>query len=96
MSIKSMSLVWENSQHSGTDLLMLLAVADFSDDDGVAYPAVEKLAHKCRMSKRNAQERLKVLADSGELSIFKNQGPPPKFPNLFRINFASLGVKYSV
>lgn len=93
MSIRTMSKVWEYSQHSGTNLLMLLAVADFSDDDGFAFPAVEKLAKKCRMSKRNAQDRLKELSDSGELTILKNQGPPPKYPNLFMVNLDSLGVK---
>lgn len=88
-----MARVWEHSQHSGTSLLMLLALADFSDDDGMAFPAVEKLAKKCRMSKRNAQDRLKELATSGELTVLKNQGPPPKFPNLYRINLGALGVK---
>lgn len=93
MSIRTMARVWEESQHSGTNLLMLLAVADFSDDDGIAYPSVDKLAKKCRMSKRNAQDRLRELSDSGELVVLKNQGPPPKFPNLFRINLSALGVK---
>ena len=93
MSISTMAKVWAESQHTGTNLLMLLAIADFSDDDGRAYPAVAKLAIKCRMSKRNAQDRLKELANSGELTVLKNQGPPPKYPNLFRINLARLGVK---
>lgn len=93
MSISTMARVWANSRHTGTNLLMLLAIADFSDDDGKAYPAVAKLATKCRMSKRNAQDRLRELADSGELTVLKNQGPPPKFPNLFRINLNRLGVQ---
>lgn len=93
MSIRTMSKVWESSQHSGSNLLMLLAVADFSDDDGVAFPAVQKLAKKCRMSKRNAQDRLRELSESGELTILKNQGPPPKYPNLFKVNLDALGVK---
>lgn len=88
-----MATVWDKSQHSGTNLLMLLAIADFADDDGVAFPSVGKLATKCRMSKRNAQDRLRELADSGELTVKKNEGPPPKFPNLFMINLKSLGVK---
>lgn len=93
MSIRTMSKVWESSQHSGSNLLMLLAIADFSDDDGMAFPAVEKLAKKCRMSKRNAQDRLRELSESGELTILKNQGPPPKYPNLFKVNLDLLGVK---
>lgn len=88
-----MSKVWERSQHAGSDLLMLLAIADFADDDGAAFPAVEKLARKCRMSKRNAQDRLRVLSESGELTILKNQGPPPKYPNLFMVNLGALGVR---
>ena len=93
MSVRTMAAVWESSQHSGTNLLMLLAIADFADDDGRAFPSVGKLATICRMSKRNAQDRLRELAESGELTIKKNQGPPPKFPNLFMINLKHLGVK---
>lgn len=93
MSIRTMASVWDKSQHSGTNLLMLLAIADFADDDGMAFPSVGKLATKCRMSKRNAQDRLRELAESGELSVKKNEGPPPKFPNLFKINLKALGVK---
>ena len=33
------------------------------------------------------------LAESGELTILKNQGPPPKYPNLFKVNLDALGVK---
>ena len=40
MSVRTMARVWEFSSHAGTDLLMLLALADFADDDGNAYPAV--------------------------------------------------------
>lgn len=93
MSVRTMAAVWERSKHSGTNLLMLLAIADFADDDGMAFPSVNKLATKCRMSKRNAQDRLRELAESGELTIKKNQGPPPKFPNLFTVNLKHLGVK---
>ena len=95
MSISVMSKCWDKSQHSGTDLLMLLAIADFSDDNGKAYPAVSTLAQKCRMSRRNTQYILTNLQESGELSIEPNKGPPPKFPNLYRINLSSLGVQHT-
>ena len=93
MSIDVWNRVWTSSQHSGTNLLMLLAIADHARDDGVAWPSVDFLANKCRMSKRNAQDRLRELAESGELIVKKNAGPPPKFPNLFEVNLKSLGVK---
>jgi hypothetical protein len=83
MSIRVMTLVWERSRHSGTDLLMLLALADFSDDQGNSYPAVPTLAAKCRMSQRNAGYILKGLQASGELEVRANEGP--RGTNRYRI-----------
>jgi hypothetical protein len=75
MSVRTMARVWEQSQHAGTNLLMLLAIADFADDDGQAYPAVPTLALKCRMTSRNANLILSVLRKSGELIVRQNEGP---------------------
>ena len=70
---------------------MLLAIADFSDDDGFAFPAVATLATKCRMKVRNCRYILRNLEQSGELSILANQGPHGA--NLYRINLNTLGVQ---
>jgi hypothetical protein len=70
-----MARVWDASTHSGTELLMLLAIADFADDAGNAYPAVGTLAEKCRMSSRNANFILTALRQSGELEVRANEGP---------------------
>lgn len=78
-----MSVVWERSAHSGSHLLMLLAIADFADDDGRAYPAVATLATKCRMQPRNAQVILAALRQSGELEVRESEGP--RGTNLYRI-----------
>lgn len=75
MSVRTMARVWDQSTHAGTELLMLLAIADFADDDGNAYPAVSTLATKCRMSARNANFILTALRTSGELEIRTNEGP---------------------
>ena len=75
MSVATMARVWATSSHSGTELLMLLAIADFSDDDGRAYPAVATLAKKCRMTDRNARLILANLRDSGELVVRFGEGP---------------------
>lgn len=92
MSIFCMTAVWERSQHSGTHLLMLLAIADFSDDDGRAYPSVPTLARKCRMKERNARYILAELVDSGELSTQVGKGP--KGSNVYKIKLASLGMQH--
>lgn len=93
MSVRTMAAVWEKSQHSGTNLLMLLAIADFSDDDGRAYPSVPTLARKCRMKERNARYILADLVDSNELSIQHGKGP--RGSNVYRIKLASLGLQQS-
>lgn len=75
MSVRTMARVWDQSAHAGTELLMLLAIADFADDEGNAYPAVPTLAAKCRMSPRNANFILSALRESGELEVRPNEGP---------------------
>lgn len=81
-----MAKVWEFSRHAGTELLVLLAVADFADDDGNAYPAVPTLARKCRMTPRNANLILANLKKSGELVVKQNEGP--KGTNRYLIRFS--------
>jgi len=84
MSVRMLSAVWEKSRHSGNDLLMLLALADFADDDGRSYPSVATLARKCRMTSRNVNLILAELRKSGELQVHQNQGP--KGTNLYRLS----------
>ena len=45
------------------------------------------------MSRRNAQYVINILKCSGELTVSINKGPPPKFPNLYRINLNALQVQ---
>lgn len=75
MSVKVSARVWAESKQSGPHLLMLLAISDFADDAGNAYPSVSTLAAKCRMKPRNANVVLAALKDSGELEIRHNTGP---------------------
>ena len=67
MSIKVMSQVWEHSQMKGSALLLLIAVADFADDEGYAFPSTETLAQKIRMSTRQVIRLRQMLYESGEL-----------------------------
>lgn len=85
MSVLSSARVWERSKQAGTDLLMLLAIADFADDDGRAYPSVPTLARKCRTTPRHTNRILAMLRESGELEIRTNEGP--KGTNLYRLVF---------
>jgi hypothetical protein len=83
-----MTAVWTGSRCTGTDLLMLLALADFSDDDGNSFPSVATLAAKCRMRPRNANYILSALQSSGELEVHANEGW--KGSNRYRIVLGAL------
>ena len=71
VSVRVSQRVWEESQHGGTELLMLLAIADFANDGGEAWPSVGTLAKKLRVTPRHAKNLLKTLRDSGELIVFQ-------------------------
>ena len=56
-----MDAVWRFAPADGSDLLLLLALADFCDDEGRCYPAVVTLAHKTRRTRRAVQYTLRRL-----------------------------------
>src|SRR3990167_1522930 len=75
MSIRLMSMIWDESPCKGTELLMLLAIADYASDEGRAWPAVRTLARKCRLSERQAQNLIRELQSKKLIRIENGQGP---------------------
>ncbi|ONI89956.1 hypothetical protein ALI22I_13600 [Saccharothrix sp. ALI-22-I] len=70
MSIRVMTWVWEHAEVAGTDLLLLLAIADAADDQGRnAWPSVADLSRKTRLDERTVQRRLKRLHSQGHITI---------------------------
>lgn len=92
MSIRIMADVWAFAPQKGSKLLLLLAIADFADDDGKAFPSLETLSKKIRMSERNTQYLLRTLEKEGALKIEYR----PYHPSLYTVlrgegaNFAPL------
>lgn len=74
MSIRVMSRVWEDAPYGEGSLLLLLAIADFADDNGYAFPKVTSLAKKIRMSRTHTLALLKVLEADGVLRIAHGRG----------------------
>ena len=74
MSIRTMERVWRNSRQAGGKLLLLLAIADFANDNGMAYPGIDTLAEKTRQSRRTIQRQLAELEAERELAIEPGTG----------------------
>jgi hypothetical protein len=68
MSLRVMSSVWEHFPKGGSDLLVMLALADWGDDEGGRiYPSMNAIAKKIRCDRRQAQRIVHKLIDTGYL-----------------------------
>jgi hypothetical protein len=74
MSIKIMNAVWHLSRQKGTPLLLLIAIADNANDNGEAWPGIEYLARKIRMSERQTQRLVRDLEKTDELIMERGGG----------------------
>jgi hypothetical protein len=75
VSIRIMSAIWEEADVSGAKLLVLLALADYANDNGICWPGVEALAKKARVSERYVRELLGGLESNGYIIRELNTGP---------------------
>lgn len=79
MSIKVMSQVWDKSRHKGSELLLLIAIADNAADDGFCWPGQVYLAGKIRMDKSSVIRLTKKLEASGELFVARSRRKGNKY-----------------
>lgn len=75
MSIKVMSQVWELDLPS-SEKMILLALADHANDDGVCAPSFSRIAWKCGVSKDTVKRAVKSFLPSGLVSKIREAGGP--------------------
>lgn len=92
MSIKIMSEVWDHCDLVGSKLLLLLAVADHANEERLCWPSYERLAQRCRLSKRHTMRLMQVLCDEGYLKATVRPGRT--HTNLYEI--ASLAELWAI
>jgi len=83
MSIKIMSAVWENGPRGSAETMVLLAIADYCNDEGECWPSVQSIATKARMTERGVQKITARLVETGWLEI--EAGGGRRNCNLYRI-----------
>lgn len=69
MSILISSKVWESGPEKQSQLLVMLALADFANDAGVCWPSMETLALKVRMTERGTRKIVGTLKADGWISV---------------------------
>jgi hypothetical protein len=65
---------WYDPELKATKMVIMLALADHSNSDGISYPGVTSLAKKARISERQLQKILRQLEASGDLRVEYNEG----------------------
>jgi hypothetical protein len=73
MSIEAVRHVLERSKTKGAQRLILIAIAEHADSNGIAWPSIETIARLANCSGRFVKETIKKLK-SGELIIEKGGG----------------------
>lgn len=91
MSVRLMDRVWRHSLHSGTSLLVLLALADYANDDGTGiWPSYESIARKARISRRHAMRAIAHLCEVGPVRIIQRGGGRSGV-NIYAIDIGKIG-----
>lgn len=81
-----MSAVWDYPCESSTQKLVLLALADNANDEGVCWPALNTIAKKCDLDKSNVCRHTKRLVKLGLVSVELRNGP----------NFGHISSRYTL
>jgi hypothetical protein len=72
VSIRCQSWVYEHSEATGNERLILLAIADEADDDGTnAHPGVHRIARKARVNQRTTMRCIERLETAGRLIVVR-------------------------
>lgn len=75
MSIRIMTNVWEYQGINATQKLVLLALADWANEEGLCWPSINRLASKTGIAGRSVQRIIRQLE---ELNLVRREEVPGK------------------
>ena len=86
MSVKAMSVAWESNLKPGAKLV-LLAIADHADGQGICWPGQDYIAEKCNMNRSTVNQHIGDLVDSGYLFMEKGRSKTGQaIKSVYRVN----------
>lgn len=90
MSVHAISWVLKHSAAEGTNRLCLLVLANYADEEGLAWPGVSRIAREMRVSERTAQRAIRSLAAGGHVEVVPQGAPDSRIradrrPNAYRL-----------
>ena len=93
MSIKLTAKAWETNQ-SGNDLLVLLALCDFSNDEGMSFPSLKTLCNKAKVGKSTLAYILKAYEDIGVITRERRtRDNKSNTSTLYKINHLDIDIE---
>ena len=77
MSITAIGNVFNASPSTlnPSEVLVLLALADYTNDEGISWPGIDRIAQRSHLSRRQTIRVLASLEKAGEITITRRDGP---------------------
>lgn|GEM_PF-3261926 len=85
MSIRVMTWAWSLEELPRLETLVLLALADRADDDGICWPSVPELMRKARASDRSVKRALASLRHAGLIETSIRSSQSGRVGNVYRL-----------
>lgn len=92
MSIRAMTWAWSLEKLPLKESMVLLALADQANDEGLCWPSQETLARKSRGSVRSVKRAIKFLRDAGLVETIIRATPAGRKSNYYRV---MIGAEFS-
>lgn len=86
MSMRAINWVWSLEKLGVSETLVMLALADRADDDGIAWPAQGDLARRARQTDRNVRRVLGRLERLGLLTVERRSSRHGRRSNRYHLN----------
>lgn len=69
MSVHVSSWVWDHAECEGNELLIMLALADYANDEGVCWPGMATLSRRCRCHVSTIQRNIAKAVERGDMEL---------------------------